>query len=367
MTPNNKTNMRLVEIAHCPVCGGAAREASSGMAARKTTGYHYLKHAAAHLGVSVEEFSERAKEYRCSACGTLYCDPWMSPALAASVFCAGAPDHIAGWSSFEHWLSSPNLNGVEKRNLSLFQILTARIGPIDSYGEFGCPFQGFLLLFKGARSAPSARIGLFAQAANRRVDARWTKVTRLYHATERWCGRLVVAYYKLRLVKENARFKTGDNAKLEAQPMSLPGQRWLLTQDTSRGWGSNCVRYGGSCRYFAHTVLDADVAPFDEICKNHVKRFHLIGIFNSLDHTSFPLEVIRHALKLANHVLIVTHRAAQAGRQHLLAFGDDFPQWLGRSLDGVEVADLRADADNLPQDCNYLLLSDSATRSRETF
>lgn len=106
------------------------------------------------------------------------------------------------------------------------------------------------------------------------------------------------------------------------------------------GWGSNCVRYGASCRYFARTVLDAHVIPINEADRTGLPRFDLIGIFNSLDHTTFPMDVIRRCLGLAEHVLIVTHHATLAGKQHWFAFSDDFAAWLGKSLEGITAESL---------------------------
>jgi hypothetical protein len=118
------------------------------------------------------------------------------------------------------------------------------------------------------------------------------------------------------------------------------------------------VRYGSSCQYFAHTVLGAHVIPLGEAYQSGILHFDLIGIFNSLDHTVFPLDVIHKSLQLADHVLVVTHHARHAGKQHLYAFGDDFTGWLNRSLQGVSAEDLCSEMDvEGDREYNYILLS----------
>lgn len=362
-------SMRLVEIKNCPVCGGTEREPSDGMTRRKLQGLHYIKHAAAALGISVEELVELVNTFRCLSCGSYFCDPWLSPEMASALFCASAPDHIVGWANFEHWLYPRRNNIIQTRNQRLYAAVTRKIGSLSSYAEFGCPFQGFLLQLTGYETTPGKRISLFAQALYREPDIRWTKITRIHNAAQRWCSRLAVLGLRVRAVLValavikgvlNKRGKIADRqVEHEEIPVaSLPKQRYLLTQDTTKGWGSNCVRYGASCQYFAHTVLGADVIPMDEAHRNGFPRFDLIGIFNILDHTTFPMDVIRKSLELTDHVLIVTHHATHAGKQHLFALSDDFAAWLNKSLEGISTEDLHNEVDvEGTCDYNYFLLS----------
>lgn len=354
-------NAGLREVKQCPVCGGESRTAGDGFAPRKTAGYHYLKHAAERLSLSVAELGERIQVYRCGKCGSFYCDPWLGPELASQVFCAGAPDHIAGWRNFEQWLSSQSPNGVEARNRQLFALLRERIGEINAYAEFGCPFQGFLLPMRGAELPTPERLNVFAHALLRAPDARWSRMTRWYHAAEKILKSAVLMLFKLRAWKERMR-----QPAAPAPIAPVPTRRVFLTEDTTFGWGSNCVRYGGTCQYFSHAVLGADVIPLAEAMGNTSFRFDLIGIFNNLDHTAAPLDVIRKCLNLAPHVLVVTHRASHAGRQHLYAFNDDFPAWLSQALPDVRAGDLFAGTGQqaLLADSNYILISKVPERER---
>lgn len=355
--------MGIIEVTSCPVCGSDSRhEASDGIASvRKDSGRHYLKFAAYKLGLTIEQVLETIKVFQCGTCHSYYCDPWISGETASYIFTEGAPDHMAGWGNFEHWVSSPSPNSVEAANRRLYQLLESKIGQITRYAEYGCPFQGFLLLFKGMEVSPERRIALFSQAMERSPDVRWTTSPRIFNGMQRLAGWLTVGYHRVRLIKEVGRNGMG-------QPFEshhpLPVKRALFTQETTKHWGNNCVRYGGSCSYYSSRILGADVLPFDEklrlLTDGAEAEFDLIGIFNMLDHTNAPTEVLRDSLRLARNVVIVNHHASTAGKQHLFAFHDSFPQWLASTLDGAKVEDISA---LLPQDSakgySHILISRS--------
>lgn len=153
----------------------------------------------------------------------------------------------------------------------------------------------------------------------------------------------------------------GLKAKDSWRNRELPTRRCFLTEDSSLGWGSNCVRYGASCSYFTQRVLAADVLPLAAATANSSSRFDLIGIFNYLDHTISPTAVVRECLELAPNLLVVTHRASQAGRQHLFAFGDDFAKWISQCISDAVVTDLSACNRGLSSDYLYILISKKST------
>jgi hypothetical protein len=148
-----------------------------------------------------------------------------------------------------------------------------------------------------------------------------------------------------------------DKNKTQWRFSQIPTRRIFFTEDTTCGWGSNCVRYGSSCRYFANKVLAADVLPLPETPTAYLNNFSLIGIFNFLDHTKSPLDVIQKCLNLSPHLLLVTHRASYAGRQHSYAFGDEFASWLKNYLSNVLVTDLSIEDENMTPDYSYILIS----------
>lgn len=359
-------DMKLVETKNCPVCESLLRERSQDMAVGRgedLQGRYYLKPAAAALGMSLEELTKRIQTYRCLSCGNYFCDPWFNPQLASLLFGVAAPDHLFAWGNFENWLH--RRSPAQDRMQELFDIVIRMIGPITNYAEFGCPFQGLLMQFKGMEAKPFQRIMLFSKALNRQPDVRWSRITWLYNAQARWCGYIAVFSLHFRgvLVKLANLTKTRSirsiptSSDVVSNTTLLPTQRFLLTRDTTMGWGSNCVRFGASCRYFAQTILGAKVIPLEEAHRKELPRFDLIGIFNILDHTTFPMDIVRKSLELADHVLVVTHRAALAGKQHLYAFSDEFVSWLNQVFDGASANDLSDLVGKDGKDNIYVIIS----------
>lgn len=351
--------MGLIAIQACPVCGAKERdEASDGIASRKRdSGKYYLEYAAAKLGVSLDAALDAIKVYRCTTCQSYYCDPWISPETAAHIFTEGAPDHMAGWGNFEHWLSSAHPNAVEIANAKLYRLLEQKIGALKSYAEYGCPFQGFLLLFKSLETTPMERVNSFANAIKRKPDVRWSTGPRLHRAAQGLADRLAVGYHKLRAVKRGA-----SAPRLSSEAWGLPDKRWLLTHQTTTAWGNNCVRYGASCSYYSSKMLGSDVLPFQEQVQNleqeRAETLDLLGVFNILDHTNDPVAVIKNGLKLARHIIVVTHHASLAGKQHLFAFHDSFPSWLTAQLENARIEDLTLEMiGQQERDYNYILIS----------
>jgi hypothetical protein len=180
------TAAELKSTGACPVCGGRQRLESAAGCFSEDTGLHYLKHAAERLALPVDGLVKAAKTVQCTACRSWYCDPWLDRETASYVFTAAAPDHIAGWANFEHWLSSDRQNETQAVTQRLYGVLQRRIGTISSYAEFGCPFRGFLLPFKAQEETPARRVCLFARAMNRKADVRWTRSARLHHGPPAW-------------------------------------------------------------------------------------------------------------------------------------------------------------------------------------
>ena len=57
----------------------------------------YLVAIAQQYGVATKELIATMKGHECLACGTTYCDPWVSPSACQWLFNLGRPPHNAGW------------------------------------------------------------------------------------------------------------------------------------------------------------------------------------------------------------------------------------------------------------------------------
>lgn len=334
-----KNKCGFICITKCPVCRGSDRTlANDGIASiRKDSGKHYLVPVANRIGISLNELLKKIQVYQCLNCHTFYCDPWLNVEAATLIFTEESPDHIAGWANFEHWLSSSRLNAVEALNYSLYKNLIKKIGPISRYAEYGCPFQGFLLLFRRFELRPKQRVNLFSSAIHRHADTRLAIGARLHNAAQGLAHKLVIIYHNLRLFK-------GRNLTHISYPEDVPAIRQLLLRGSTKAWGNNCVRYSASCSFYASKLLESDVLPFDggrvDFDKYSESTLDLVGIFNILDHTDDPLSVISTSLKFAKHLIIVSHKAEAAGKQHLFAFHKTFSAWLQFAITDAHVTDL---------------------------
>jgi hypothetical protein len=333
----------LVSVKNCPVCQGNNREEAVTGGINSKTGLLYLQHASGRLGQTVEELLEKILVYQCNDCQSYWCDPWLDDLSSSQIFIKGSPDHIAAWLNFDRWLSRPDSNTTLIATASLYKILKERIGFIGSYAEYGCPFFGFLLLFRSVEINQSERINIFANSSIRSSDKRHNLAWRIYNNLSKLSLAATTAYHKLRLLLHGGN-RISRDLKLE----EVPKKKFFLPNQSTICWGANCVRYGNTCTYFASTVLNADTIFLKE--KVDHAKFDLLGIFNILDHTNDPMKVITNGLRLANNIIIATHQSDTAGKQHLFAFHKSFPDYLSRALGDRFFVD---DISNLVSKDNY--------------
>lgn len=299
-------------------------------------GFGYLQHPAAILGLDTTELVTLMNVYECVRCGTYYIDPWLSPHLAASIFVTSSPDHIAGWSAFQQWIEHDSSMDLERELPSnIYVDLHRQLGGINSYAEFGCPFQGYFtrLLPIDKETRPVDR---FAHSLTlRKLDTRWPTMIRIHHALNRIKNVIFVIGLKTLRLKRSIR-----RVMPSVLNIDLPTRRVLLTEDSHLRWGANCTQFGQSCRFFASSSLGVDVMPLDVAIKHSAERFDLIGIFNSLDHSPEPLQVLQKCLTISHNVVVAGHRHHIAARQHPFAFGESTMERLAMLIGNVDVNDL---------------------------
>lgn len=342
----------LTKIKFCPVCGSKDRILSYGMSVeqgKNLQGRYYLIHIAKMLGKSVENFASDIKIHQCLNCKTYFCDPWIEKSVAKKIFNNYSADHLFAWANFESWLHRYSPQQLLLHNL--FELIEKKIGKVEKYAEFGCPFQGFLLHFRGYELTPKARLKTFLNALLKVKDKRWSPMVLIYNYVTNFAGFVYVSLLSFRgfLV-----YLLGRSKKIGGG-MS-PANRYLIGKETSIGWGGNCVRFGGTCKYFADTVLSAQNISFDELSELNENAFDLIGCFNIIDHHLDPLSVIKKHLKVSRNVLLVTHKPIYAGKQHLFALGDEFVDYLKKSLPGIKVDNLNLTMKSFDPYNNYILL-----------
>ncbi len=329
-------NKLLIEVSRCPICNGSKRIEDEGMSEKKTLGYYYLKPVADNFGLSVDLLVENIKVYRCLECESFYCSPWFGIAPISQLFNVLSPTHIAGWRNFEYWLRGKNIP-TDDRNEQIIKILTSKFGAPKSYAEFGCPFQGLLPIMETMRgTSPIGRIKRFSEAIRIPNDVRLTRLTFLYNTLHSSIMQFLKVLINLERLLGITKTHEGANLAAYFEKVS----KTLLTTDTSLSWGGNCTRFGKSCRALASSIFGADIVPLTEYSNQTSGLIDIIGVFNTLDHTRNPMQVLDKLTTIGRSIVLVNHRATSAGRQHSFAFANNLASYLQNRYANLNVIDL---------------------------
>lgn len=294
----------------CPWCGSTSRVPSRAFTSKPN---RYLISLAEKLGVSTESMIEKMQAVECLDCGTSFCDPWLSPAATTWLFSIGYPQHNAAWKTFYHWLDRTDEfeTQVFTRKEKIWRTVESRIGPVNSYGEIGCPFMGLFTYFQCCKAQPAASFARFVgqsleQAQTRKHPTFVPRLRPLQRAV------LVARFWKNRL-----RWTKRSPASSRAHA-HVPSELYFVRSPSSLLWGTNCVSLSTSCAAMALANLEARIVELSEISL----RFDALAFFNTLDHQDAPLGVLEKALQAARFVIVELHRDSTAGKQHLYVINE---------------------------------------------
>lgn len=326
----------LADVLICPICKSEQRIQEDGMSPKKTLGYHYLNPLAKTVGLSVSELVKKIRVYRCLTCNTFYCSPWFSAEATSRLFNVLSPTHIAGWRFFEYWLrDKATPNGARDRRI--LEMLVTKFGVPETYAEFGCPFQGLLPLLEPLeRTSPTRRISKFAEVIRPLRDVRLTRLTSLYNALHALILKII---YFITYIENRSKISSVEDY-LDLNINNKKIAKILLTQETTLSWGGNCVRFGKSCRALAGSMYGMDIMPLSEFNCAENELIDIIGVFNTLDHTRNPIDVLDKLTSIGRAVVIVNHDSYDAGRQHGFAFSENLIHYLRERYRALKVIDL---------------------------
>ena len=344
---------------YCPVCKEKKRSISNnGIASRNNyTGWGYLKHIADKIGIKNEILFDTIKVYECKNCRSYYCDPWLSEKAENFLFEEASSDHIAGWSNFENWLNN-SFAGSGKEHL-ICKSLRKYIGNFDKYGEFACPFQGLFFAFAKTEMLKKNKRKIFYTSLIKHYDIRWTTIFKIYNLIHYLIILIICLLFEIKFLISRILKK---NTSLREVDEFAPKEMYLIKDDSLAHWGVGCIRYGKNCSYFSSKLLNVTLLSYgDQLIESKDKKFakfDLISIFNILDHTREPKATVSNLLRMSKNLLIVTHAASLAGKQHKFAFGDSLPTWLAIQFKSHRVIDITREiyGNNFAKD-NYVLIS----------
>ena len=279
----------------CPVCGSPGRE-DARAAARPNK---YTRSIPRVLPFDTADFSARVKAHRCRACGTMYCDPWLSGDSSSRIYGLGHGQHAAGWEAF-----SAHLDGKPPRSFlgdRLWNAMLAVVPDVHSYAELNCPFIGLLPYFDSLERTPG-RIARDYRVARKSV--------------------LDAARYPATLLRRIRRLLRRRSSEPAAWPVprrqaGLPGERVLILEPSSLCWGPSCMSSGLTCWSTAASLLGTGIATRSDIVRED-RRFDVIHVRN-LDHFFHAMELLEFFLERARLVVVGGHNGSRLTIQHLFS------------------------------------------------
>ena len=300
----------------CPLCGSDERRAAAnGLSRDKIPGY--LQAVAQGIGIKVEAITETLCDWECDSCRCIFVDPRLSTEALNRLFLVNAPIHNAGWAAFTRKiLDEPS---SEKYLAAIKQFLRDENLEIEKYLEVGCPFGGLAL---DLASPSQVKAGLSPSASSRETYTGRSRrrilrcAIKLESVWKRLQLSLIRGWIKIHKVR---RSRSGANAD---DSLTLSDVSFLNEFSMNR-WSPGCSAYGQSCITTAHLSLKAKVVSVGGLSDLPDLHFDLVGIFNSLDHSDSPMQLLQLVSKKAKNVIVTVHRLSDAYLQHRFAFGDE--------------------------------------------
>jgi hypothetical protein len=299
-------NSALQSVPLCPWCGSTEREPSSNAFSPNSNAY--LAAVAQNYDVPSEDLVAMMKGHECLACGTTYCDPWLSQSASQWLFNLGRPQHNAGWRTFYDWLERTDRFRISlfPRAEKIWNYLVSEIGVVRSYGEVGCPFMGLLPYFETLKTPVAKSFERYQKLCcnNFNVQAHpgFLKQAHIFHRLYLW----------KRKRQNHARWSK-QASYLPKPAEDVPSEYYYLKTFSGLMWGNNCQAISMSCTATAVATLNLNVTEFQRL----EKSIDLLGFFNTLDHQEKPLEMLAKALDKSRYVVIELHDDRDAGKQHL--------------------------------------------------
>jgi len=300
----------------------------------------YAEVLQAQMGPKWDEITSRMRAWRCERCGLLYRHPYFDASELSKLFLDGTPMHKMGWRNLSGALQYGPRAGY-CAPLQLWDELARRLGPIRSYAEFGCPFQGFVVARAATRQS---RVRL-----RRRLLGSWRQPY-----LDREGGRSALAH----ALANRAQMPRGLRAPTGALQHIDVGRgseaTYVVMDSTMTRWGVGCVQYGNTCWQLGGQIEDVQVLGMRDLEESRGgARVSLLGFFDTLDHTYDLATTISWGFEIADAVLVVNHTSSEAARQHRIGLTHEALRYISESRPGWSWTDL-ADVQSLGLDEEHL-------------
>jgi len=343
----------LLQLKNCPVCGiGHSGDDVVTDAFDFSDGERYLAPLARDLGISVNQLFQNVKSYRCSNCFAHYLNPWLSLSSRNRVFVSGHSIHNMGWFHFQQKITGGAGARLPLSPKTLISSIVTRHGPMHSYVELGCPFQGLLMHVNSVQTVPSTR-----KKPSLPITMESEEYKRLPSPAARYLrtrGLLDLGFFKL--LKSFA----AKPIKTSQETLVLPSLSFARLPST-KFWGENCSLYGNSCSASLSVAFGIPITSLDSLRVMPDQSIHTVGLFNVLDHLDDPLGILRLSLRLARVVVCCSHNQP-FGIQHQVGMGHDFFKRLPNLIENCEV-EILSESDSEDVLC-FLSVNSSSSRAQ---
>lgn len=297
----------------CPVCGSVSRSrAEDGLARDKKPSY--LLALAGNLKIPYDEVVGPLRDWKCESCTCVYLDPSLSHAAASRLYHEVAPIHNAGWSAFtQKLLGEP---AGEKYLDVLKNCLVKESIRFDKYLEVGCPFSGLSLALVGRDQVRQEFPKTFVDQ-NRYPDATMRRILRHGVRIQRVLKRIAAVYFQIWLWLHDRRRAVVAETEV---PVTAARELSFLAEFSCNRWSVDCRAFGSSCVNMARNTLGTSLISIGQLRSLPNSYFELAGIFNSLDHSDSPIELLDLVARKSRYVLVTVHTLKDAHLQHRFAF-----------------------------------------------
>jgi hypothetical protein len=270
----------------------------------------YVDNLSLELGLKKKDILRSFRSKICSKCKCIVNTKWFKPEISEHLYNSIYGQHHKGWLYYYNFVKQKKTTHNKVFNFIFNNI------KINDYGEYNCPFTGFMFHFLKAESKPVLKAIL-----NNHIN--YLKILsnkQLAHLDSK------TIKYKNAINKKNYNFhKIGFQSQIK---------KYLLLDNSKKFWNYNCISKGNNCRVVGKSLLDFKI--LDSL--NNKNRFDLFSLFFTLDHAEDPKKLINYTLERSKLVLIHSHVHKSINPQHQFTLTGEFKFFL--ESQNIHVIDL---------------------------
>ncbi len=282
------------KIKNCPFCGG---EKFDNISNKDLKTNFYVEEIISDLNISFNLLKKKLKIKKCKICYTVFFSNWFNDLIRKKIFLSIYGQHNMGWQNFHDFknkLASPNHG-------NLYKDLRKKLN-FKTYGEYGCPFNGFLFDL------------LKEEIKNKSFLKKYIKLN-LNHLSN-----------KVR------NFNTKN--KLKRKRIYIPKikrnyKKFFVIDSSHLIWGKNDISENCSSLAIADKIFDFHLFDSNER-ELKTKKIDLFGFFMTLDHCERPLKLLQEILNISKYVIIHAHTNTNITAQHSFVFTKEIKHFLSR-------------------------------------